>query len=112
MTAKPCATCYGAGEIVSEDGPRACGDCFGEGTQPSSGMRMEWRLRQIERAHLGSGGEREADIRWLVHELRKSRHLLVAIFAQCEDAGGDEALAKAIKYQINEALELYDVSTS
>src|SRR5688572_18485095 len=93
-----CASCYGTGEIVGEHGPVACPHCFGDGGQGHSGARLEWRLREIERLHRGSGAESEADMLWLVHELRRSREALVRIVTRCQDAQEGDALALDIKY--------------
>jgi hypothetical protein len=102
-----CLTCYGAGETVTENGPQACADCFGEGKAPSHGAAMEWRLRALEQAYVGSGREIEADILWLVHELRRSRGALLQILARCQDAEDSDATAREISYQAIEALKLY-----
>jgi hypothetical protein len=71
-------------------------------------MKMEWRLRQIERAHQGSGSESEGDVLWLVHELRQTRDALLRILARCQDADSSNELSSEIKFRVNEALGLYD----
>ena len=101
-----CTTCYGTGEIVNDQGPMTCPHCFGEGATVGGVAKVEWRLREIERVHRGSGQESEADVLWLVHELRRSRELLLHVMAMCEDAS-PEALAHDIKYRINDVLALY-----
>ncbi len=106
--AEQCLTCYGAGETVTEAGPEACPDCFGAGKQLSHSTRMEWRLREIERVYRQSGHETEADVLWLVHELRSSREALVRILALCQDASDADTVARDVKYQANEALGLYE----
>jgi hypothetical protein len=103
-----CLTCYGAGETITEQGPQVCPDCFGEGSYRSGGTKFEWRLREIERAYRHSGRETEADVLWLVHELRRSREALVRILARCQDADDTDSVARAVKYQANDALGLYD----
>jgi hypothetical protein len=108
MTPDRCLTCYGAGEIATESGPMACPDCFGDGAPLGRGAKLEWRLRQIERAHHGSGLEGAADVVWLVHELRRSREALVGIFTRCQDAEDGDTFAQEIRYRANEALGLYD----
>ncbi|MGH7297455.1 MAG: hypothetical protein ACRELB_21140 [Polyangiaceae bacterium] len=105
---RPCLTCYGAGETVTEDGPQVCPDCFGEGGALSRGQRLEWRLREIEQAHRHSGREIENDVLWLAHELRRSREALVRILARCQDASDSDTIARDVKFQANEALGLYD----
>ena len=105
-----CLTCYGAGETVTESGPRICPDCFGEGSSGARGTKLEWRLRAIESAYRGSGRETEADVLWLVHEVRRSREALLRILARCQDADDSDVLARDVKYQANEALGVYDPS--
>jgi hypothetical protein len=103
-----CLTCQGSGEVGTDSGPEPCPDCFGGGKAVSPGARLEWRLSRIE----GGSGQRdadtEADIRWLIHELRRSRAALLQIFSRCQDADDEDATARAIKYDANEALELYE----
>jgi hypothetical protein len=105
-----CLTCYGAGETVTESGPQICPDCFGEGSSRSRSTKLEWRLREIERVYHQSERETEADVLWLVHELRRGRDALVLILARCQDADESDTLARDVKYQANDALGLYDPS--
>jgi len=105
--ADTCLTCYGSGETVTDAGPQACPDCFGEGAALSQGTRMEWRLREIERTHRDSGRETQADVLWLVHELRQSRAALLRVLARCQDADDSDAVARDLKFLANEALGLY-----
>ena len=107
-----CSTCYGTGEIVNEQGPVACPYCFGDGGALSGGAKVEWRLREIERLHRGSGLESEGDVLWLVHELRRSREALVRIVSLCQDAQEGDSLALDIKYRANEVLGLYEPKPS
>jgi hypothetical protein len=102
-----CLTCYGTGEVVTEIGAAACPDCYGNGKPMGRGTTLEWRLRDIERAHRGSGRESEADVLWLVHELRKSREALVRVVARCEDEGASD-LSLDVKHLANDVLGLYD----
>jgi hypothetical protein len=107
-TGDACLTCYGAGETVNESGPTACPDCFGEGKSLSRGTKLEWRVRDIERVHRDSGRETEADVVWLVYELRRSREALLRILARCQDVDDSDPVLRAVKYEANEALGLYD----
>ncbi len=107
-----CLTCYGVGETVTESGAQACPDCFGEGNALSRGTKLEWRLREIERAYRDSGRETENDVLWLVHELRSTREALLRVMARCQDAEDSNAVARDVKYEANEALGLYDPSSS
>jgi hypothetical protein len=85
-----------------------CPDCFGEGSSGSRGAKLEWRLREIERAYSHSSRETRGDVLWLVHELRLCRDALVRILARCQDADEADSLARDVKYQANEALGLYE----
>jgi hypothetical protein len=103
-----CLTCYGTGEIVTEQGPAACPDCFGDGSPLGRGAKLEWRLREIERLHRGSGNDSEPDILWLISELRLRQEALLRILTLCHDADESNTLAMDIKYKANEALALFD----
>jgi hypothetical protein len=103
--ADECTTCYGTGEVVSEAGARVCPDCFGEGR----GVQLEWRLRELARRYEGAG-ETDADVQWLVHEVRRGRDALVRVLTLCQDADEGDELARQIKYQVNEALRMYEPS--
>jgi hypothetical protein len=105
---KPCATCYGTGELVTEHGATTCPDCFGEASAPGRGAAMEWRLRELEKQHRDSGVDGEADILWLIHELRRAREALVLILARCQDADEGDALAADVKFRANDVLEMYE----
>jgi hypothetical protein len=103
-----CSTCYGTGEIVTEQGASVCPDCFGDGNPLGRGAKLEWRLREIERVHSGSGRDDEADVLWMAQELRRCHRALVEILARCQDADEGDALATDVKYRANEALGIYD----
>jgi hypothetical protein len=109
-TADRCLTCHGAGETGTEGGPVVCPDCFGDGRPLGRGAKLEWRLRQIERAHCRTGLEGDADVVWLVHELRRSREGLVGIFTRCQDAEEGDVFAAEIRHRANQALGLYDAT--
>jgi hypothetical protein len=103
-----CATCYGTGEIVCEQGPMTCPHCFGDGTPAGKGTKIEWRLREIERGATALEPERQDDLLWLIHELRRHREALVSILSICQDADDGDALARRIKFEANEAVGLYE----
>ena len=105
-----CSTCYGTGEIVTEQGAGVCPDCFGDGNPLGSGQKVEWRLREIERRLGSSGRDDEADILWMAGELRRCREALVHILARCQDADEGDALAADVKYRANDALAIYEKS--
>jgi hypothetical protein len=104
-----CLTCYGTGEVVSENGVAPCGDCYGGGRSLDRGTTMEWRLRDLERAYRGQGRDSEADVLWLVHELRRSREALLRIVALSDDTTDAAQLAHEVKHTANEVLGLYDL---
>ena len=109
MTARDvCLTCYGRGETASEHGVIVCPDCMGDGKAPGRGTRLEWRLRELERAYRDTGGETATDVLWLVHELRAARDALVRILARCDDAEAEDAIAREVKFIANDALGLYE----
>jgi hypothetical protein len=103
-----CLSCQGSGEVGTDSGPLPCPDCFGAGKALSPGIRLEWRLSQIESTCARLGRDGEADVLWLVHEVRRSRAALLQILARCQDADDADATARAVKYEANAALELYD----
>ena len=104
-----CKSCYGAGEIGTDNGPTTCPDCFGEGRQLDSLERTEWRMRDIERAHPGATHGCEGELRWLIFELRRTREALLQILSRCQDDGGAVQLASEIQVTANRALGLYGV---
>src|SRR5205823_6105926 len=101
QTGTGCSTCYGTGEIVTDQGALVCPDCLGRGQPPARGGAMEWRLREIERAHQGAAHGCEADVRWLIVELRRSREALVRILTRCQDAAPSEAAARDVQFLAN-----------
>jgi hypothetical protein len=105
---KACLRCQGTGESVTEGGPEPCPDCFGEGNTLSEGTKVEWRLREIERTSGRLGQEGEANVRWLIHELRASRAALLDVLTRCQDADECDLMARDIRHRANEALKLYD----
>jgi hypothetical protein len=68
---------------------------------------MEWRLRDLERAHAGHTGGCSEDVSWLVHELRKHRSALVEVLTRCQDAGDSSPLFVELRHLANVALGLY-----
>ena len=87
-------------------GASVCPDCLGHGRAPR-GAVMEWRLRDLERAHAGHKHGCENDIQWLVHELRRHRDALIEVLTRCQDAGDTSAVVVDIRHVANEALGLY-----
>ena len=104
-----CATCYGSGEVVTDQGPLLCRDCMGHGKVGGRLELIEWRLRDIEQSHRESGHGCDDDVHWLVTEVRRSRDALLQIFARCQDAAEDDTLAADVRYLANGSLGLYPV---
>ena len=106
-----CATCYGSGELVTDQGALVCPDCFGDGRSAARGGKIEWRLRELDRRYAGGAREADGDVRWLLHEVRSARDALVRILTLCQDAADDDELAREIKFHANEALGVYPKET-
>jgi hypothetical protein len=102
-----CITCYGKGEVVDDFGPSRCPDCGGGGKQLDGNTQTEWRLRDIEGAHIGTAHGCEADVRWLAFELRRAREALLRIATRSQDADESDELARDVRLAAIEALSLY-----
>jgi hypothetical protein len=107
--AADCSTCYGQGEIVTDQGALVCRDCMGHGKIAGRLELLEWRLRDVEQAHRGSGHGCDDDVRWLVTEVRRSRDALLQILARCQDAPEGDELAADLRYLANGCLGLYAI---
>jgi len=101
-------SCWGTGEFVSEYGPADCPDCGGSGTLPSKSVLIEWRSRDIERAHAGADDAVGADVRWLAAELRNARRALNEIIALAHDLDDGDSIARRIRFIANRALGTYE----
>lgn len=104
-----CKSCHGAGDVPSEFGPARCPDCGGVGYLPSPHVLVEWRARDIERAHAGEGGSTGGDVRWLLAELRRSRDALMEISALAQELD-ENPISARIRFAANTALRLYEVT--
>jgi len=104
-----CKSCHGSGEVPSEFGPARCPDCGGAGYLPSPHVLVEWRARDIERAHAGAAGGTGGDIRWLLAELRRSRDALTEIAALAQELD-ENPISARIRFAANQALRLYEVT--
>src|SRR5580765_6526936 len=100
-----CFTCYDSGEVVTELGPEVCPDCAGAPGAVGDWQQTERRLRDIEQRHVGVPNV-DADLRWLLFEVRRSRLALLRILTRCQDAGGDE-LAREIRFYVQQATGMY-----
>jgi hypothetical protein len=106
-----CMTCYGTGEAVSSAGPSDCPDCGGSGILPSRGVLVEWRARDVERAHARGDDEAAVHVRWLLAELRNARRALNEIIALAHDVDDDDRIAQRIRFVANRALGTYEIVT-
>ena len=106
-----CMSCYGTGETVTNTGPADCPDCGGSGILPTRAVLIEWRARDVERAHGAGDDESAVHVRWLVAELRSARSALNEIIALAHDAGEDgDRIAQRIRFVANRALGTYEIS--
>jgi hypothetical protein len=105
-----CSSCYGTGEVVTEQGGLSCPDCFGAGRTAGGGAGVEWKLRALESRYSDGGSDTAADVQWLMHEVRRGREALVRILTRCQDADDHDELARDVRYYANDALGLYDTS--
>ena len=104
-----CMTCYGTGEAAMGSGPTDCPDCGGSGVLPSRGVLVEWRARDVERAHGKGDDETAMHVRWLLAELRNARRALNEIIALAHDVEDEDRIAQRIRFVANRALGTYDV---
>jgi len=102
-------TCYGTGEAATNVGPADCPDCGGSGSLPSRGVLIEWRARDVERAHARGDDETAAHVRWLVAELRNARRALNEIIALAHDVDDQDRIAQRIRFVANRALGTYEI---
>jgi hypothetical protein len=107
-TPEQCKSCHGTGEVANEYGPAPCPDCGGAGYLPSAHVLVEWRARDIERAHAGSAGGTGGDVRWLLAELRRCRDALTEVAALALELD-ESPISTRIRFKVNQALRLYDV---
>ena len=85
-----------------------CPDCGGSGVLPPSETLIEWRLRQIERAHDQRRDDTSNDVRWLAFELRRARDALMQLLTLANDL--DDPLAPRIRLIAHRAVGLYQIS--
>ena len=80
-------------------------------TLPSSMVLVERRLRDLESRYAAAGSQAALDVRWLVDEVRRSRHALVQILAASADTGSDpdRALSQKVMFLANDVLDYFQV---
>jgi hypothetical protein len=102
-----CETCYGQGQVPTDDGLITCPDCGGEGRLASPATLIEWRLRAIEQAQGARNDELALDVRWLAFELRRARDALTELVALIDDLD-ETPLRTRMRFIANGALNLYE----
>jgi hypothetical protein len=109
---RSCVSCWGTGERVTEFGPTDCPDCGGAGVLPPRSVLVEWRARDVERAHADRDPQSAGDVRWLVTELRRARDALTEIIALAHDVDDEDGIARRIRFTANRALGTYEIVTA
>jgi hypothetical protein len=110
VAGRECETCYGQGDVPTDEGPVTCPDCGGAGTLPSPGTLVEWRLRAIERVHASRGDETGRDIHWLAFELRNARDALTELLTLADELE-ETTVSTRMRFVANRALSLYELTT-
>lgn len=109
VVGQKCETCYGEGQLPTDEGLVQCPDCGGAGSLPHPDTLVEWRLREIERLHEARGGEVAKDIEWLAFELRRAREALTELLALTDEIADSEARVR-MRFVATRTLGLYEVS--
>jgi hypothetical protein len=78
---------------------------------PHHDTLVEWRLREIERAHGSRDDDVAKDIKWLAFELRRSREALTELLALADEVDEPSVLTR-MRFIANRALGLYSVRAS
>jgi hypothetical protein len=101
-----CETCYGSGEVPTDEGLVTCPDCGGSGTLASPATLVEWRVRAIERTLDGRNDETAQDLRWLAFEVRRNRTALTELLSLIADLD-ESSIRTRMLFVANGALSLY-----
>jgi hypothetical protein len=70
---------------------------------------VEWRARDVERAHGRGDDESAVHVRWLLAELRNARRALNEIIALAHDVDDQDRIAQRIRFVANRALGTYEI---
>jgi hypothetical protein len=108
VVGKTCETCYGEGQVPTDEGMVACPDCGGAGSLATTATLVEWRLREIERVHGGGVSEMAMDVKWLAFELRRARDALTELLTLTDELP-DSSVATRLRFIANSALRMYEV---
>jgi len=93
--------------LPTDQGLANCPDCGGSGVLPPPETLIEWRLRQIERAHDQRSDDTSKDVRWLAFELRRARNALTELLTLANDL--DDPLAPRMRLIANRAVGFYEI---
>lgn len=104
-----CSSCGGSGEAPTDYGSVDCPDCGGAGTLPSHSVLVDWRARDVERALTRGQLADQADVTWLIAEMRRARAALTEIVALAHDVTDETSISGRIRFVANRALGLYEV---
>jgi hypothetical protein len=76
---------------------------------PHHDTLVEWRLREIERAHGSRDDGVARDIKWLAFELRRAREALTGVLALTDEVDEPSAPSR-MRFIVNRALGLYGMT--
>jgi hypothetical protein len=76
---------------------------------PGGEVLVDWRSRDIERAHSTQGDSVQADVAWLAAELRRTRGALISIYSLANE-GEDSEIKQAIRFEANRALGIHPMT--
>jgi hypothetical protein len=110
-TGESCKTCYGEGNVATDEGLFPCPDCGGAGVLPHPDTLVEWRLREIEGVHGSRADEVAKDIKWLAFELRRAREALTELVTLFDDVEEPSARAR-MRFVASRALGLYGLAAA
>ena len=91
------------------DAKRVCPDCGGAGYLPGGEVLVDWRSRDIERAHSAPTDNAHADVAWLATELRRARAALLTVYSLANE-GDDSDIKQAIRFEANRALGIHPIT--
>ena len=78
---------------------------------PSKSTLVEWRTRDIERAHPPGATSVASDIQWLIAELRNARGALNEVIAFAHDIEDANEIGRRIRFIANRTLGTYTVTS-
>jgi hypothetical protein len=109
VVGKACETCYGEGQVPTDEGLVSCPDCGGAGSLATTATLVEWRLREIERVHGARADEMANDVKWLAFELRRARGALTEVLSLTDELP-ESVVSTRLKFIANSALRFYELT--